>query len=118
MSNNGTQHGNGTAAPPMLRALIAHDRINPETQEKRTFWTRVGTAFAAKTGKPGSYVLYVTPGLSITGRIVLVPSDRGDAADAPGPDEVAAAEKATVAADGTFLPGFRYSPDIDESRLV
>lgn len=118
MSNNNSQQGNGAPSPPMLRALIAHRRVNPETKEERTFWTRVGTAFVAKNGRPGSYTLYITPGLSVTGQIVLVPSDRGDVADAAAPDDVVAAEKAIVAPDGTYIPGFRYSPHSDTSHLV
>lgn len=57
------------AQTEILDAFIV-EKYDSKGQEKRK-WHEVGTAFPSKSGK--GYNLYITPGLSVSGQIVIVP---------------------------------------------
>lgn len=50
----------------------------PDQGEKKTFWTKVGVAFAY-SNKPGLNIM-LTPGLAVSGKLVLLePKDESSA---------------------------------------
>jgi hypothetical protein len=53
-----------------------------ENGEKNTYWTKVGAAFA-HNGKPGLNIM-ITPGISVSGKLVLL-EPKDDAAPQAAP---------------------------------
>lgn len=63
-----------------FRALVPYTYSTPEGE--KTGWTEVGSAFALK-GRPG-HLVEIRPGLSISGRLVLVPASQSREAHPEG----------------------------------
>lgn len=62
--------------------LIPEERKTKDTGEIKTFWHRVGSAFE---NKGGGFSLVIPEGVSISGRVVMLPRDQKEpesAADA------------------------------------
>lgn len=50
--------------------VIPEERTDKETNEAKTYWHRVGTAFSQKSGN--GFNLVIPEGMSITGRILML----------------------------------------------
>lgn len=65
------KHEEPAQAPADIFDAFIVEKYDSNGQEKRK-WHEVGTAFPSKSGK-GGYNLYITPGLSVSGQIVILP---------------------------------------------
>jgi hypothetical protein len=72
------KHEEPAPAPAEIFDAFIVEKYDANGQEKRK-WHEVGTAFPSKSGK--GYNLYITPGLSVSGQIVIVPRTERNGGD-------------------------------------
>jgi hypothetical protein len=75
MAKNNTSTDNNTASnkPQPLNVYVVD-----ESRENRSYWTKVGAAFPHDDGK--GFNLVITPGISVSGRLVIREKKPHDAA--------------------------------------